>query len=428
LGEFHDKVKMLHAGSPMSLVRQQAAFLGHVRDLLEKAGELGFLVTGGELFRTKEQQALYVQNGLSKTMNSRHLKRLAVDLHFFIEQANGALTQVEDVNTLQPLGDFWENLDPANRWGGNWKNFKDTPHFERREDDHSVARVETMEQSERMVSTHLISAPVGVRCPNHRDDVETIQRMLNFWVHKNLPGLETPLTTDGLFGPKTLGAITGFQQAVVDLSSPDGIISVGGLTMAELCRELPHEIDNLFLSMVYIKASKKDIDLYTPHICRTLEKYAINTPGRQAHFLAQTGHESGELRFREEIADGRAYENRRDLGNTRPGDGPKFKGRGLIQLTGRANYQAYGRDLGRVDELLSTPEIVAEDPALCVDVAGWYWDRRGLNESADQDDLEDGTRKINGGLNGLEDRQRILDRAGALLNTAGQHQDNGTLE
>ena len=61
--------------------------------------------------------------------------------------------------------------------------------------------------------------------------------------------------------------------------------------MAELCRELPREINALVLSLVYIKASKKDVDRYTPHICRTLEKYAINTPGRQAHFLAQTGHE-----------------------------------------------------------------------------------------------------------------------------------------
>jgi predicted chitinase len=419
---------MLYVGPPMSLVRQQAAFLGHVRDLLGKAGELGFLVTGGELFRTKEQQALYVQNGLSKTMNSRHLKRLAVDLHFFIEQTNGALTQIEDVNTLQPLGDFWENLDSANRWGGNWKSFQDTPHFERREDTHAGTRAETAGQSDRRVGTHLISASVGIRCPNHRDDVETIQRLLNFWVHKNLPGLETPLTTDGLFGPKTLAAITGFQQKRVDIASPDGIISAGGPTLAELCRKLPHGINDLFLSLVYIKASNQDIDLLVPHICRTLEKYAIDTPMRQAHFLAQTGHESGELRFREEIADGSAYENRQDLGNTRPGDGPKFKGRGLIQLTGRANYQAYGRDLGRENELLSTPEIVAEDPALCVDVAGWYWGRRGLNEPADQDDLEDVTRKINGGLNGLADRQRILGRARALLNMAGQYKDNGTLE
>jgi predicted chitinase len=387
--------------------------------LLEKAEELGFLVTGGELFRTEEQQAIYVQNGLSQTMNSRHLKRLAVDLHFFIEQANGTLTLVEDVDTLQPLGDFWEDLDPANRWGGNWKTFKDTPHFERREDGDYSARVEIDGQPDRMAGTPLISAAVGVRCPNHRDDVETIQRLLNLWGHKHLPGLETPLTTDGLFGPKTLDAITGFQKTRVDISSPDGIIGVDGPTMAELCRKLPREINASFLSLVYIKASKKDVDRYTPHICRTLEKYAINTPGRQAHFLAQTGHESGELRFREEIADGSAYENRRDLGNVMPGDGPKFKGRGLIQLTGRANYQAYGRDLGREEELLATPEIVAEDPALCVDVAGWYWGKHGLNDPADQDNLKDITRKINGGLNGLADRQRLLDRAGILLSPVG---------
>lgn len=111
----------------MSLVREQAAFLLDVCKLIEFATAQGFTVTGGELFRTAEQQAIYVKTGRSKTMNSIHLKRCAIDLNFF---KDGKLTY--DVATLKPIGDFWESLDPKNNWGGNWKSFKDVPHFERK--------------------------------------------------------------------------------------------------------------------------------------------------------------------------------------------------------------------------------------------------------------------------------------------------------
>ena len=111
----------------MSLVAEQAAFLLDVAKLINYATEQGFVVTGGELFRTAEQQAIYVKTGRSKTMNSIHLKRCAIDLNFF---KDGKLTY--DVATLKPIGDFWESLDPKNNWGGNWKSFKDVPHFERK--------------------------------------------------------------------------------------------------------------------------------------------------------------------------------------------------------------------------------------------------------------------------------------------------------
>jgi hypothetical protein len=111
----------------MSAVREQAAFLLDVCKLIEFATAQGFTVTGGELFRTAEQQAIYVKTGRSKTMNSIHLKRCAIDLNFF---KDGKLTY--DVATLKPIGDFWESLDPKNNWGGNWKSFKDVPHFERK--------------------------------------------------------------------------------------------------------------------------------------------------------------------------------------------------------------------------------------------------------------------------------------------------------
>jgi hypothetical protein len=110
----------------MSLVNEQDAFLDDVAKLLVKIKELGFQRSAGEMFRTVEQQEIYVKTGRSQTKNSMHLKRLAIDLNFF---KNGKL--IYDVATLKPIGDYWESLSPRNRWGGNWKTFKDVPHFER---------------------------------------------------------------------------------------------------------------------------------------------------------------------------------------------------------------------------------------------------------------------------------------------------------
>ena len=153
--------------------------------------------------------------------------------------------------------------------------------------------------------------------------------------------------------------------------------------------------------------------MYLPGLIAGMAARAIDTPLRQAHFLAHIGHESGHLRYNEELASGAAYEGRANIGNTQPGDGRRFKGRGLIQLTGRANYAAYGEAIGR--DLLAAPTLVATDPALAVDVACWFWETRGLNAAADADDIERGTRRINGGLNGIADRRAILARAKRVL-------------
>lgn len=110
----------------MSNISEQAAFLLDLTKLIHKATELGFVVTAGELFRTAEQQEIYVKTGRSKTMNSLHLQRRAVDLNFFV---NGALTY--DKATLAPLGAYWESLHPLNSWGGNGVKLVDTPHFSR---------------------------------------------------------------------------------------------------------------------------------------------------------------------------------------------------------------------------------------------------------------------------------------------------------
>ena len=159
-------------------------------------------------------------------------------------------------------------------------------------------------------------------------------------------------------------------------------------------------------------------------INETCEKYEINTPVRQLCFLAQVGHESGGLFFTEELATGDAYEGRKSLGNTQPGDGKRFKGRGLIQITGRANYKSIGDSLG-VDFTKSPTLLGGKNVKLCTEEqlkyaalsAGWFWNSRKLNAIADLIDIrkpiDEGenlenfkaiTRKINGGFNGLADR------------------------
>jgi predicted chitinase len=110
----------------------------------------------------------------------------------------------------------------------------------------------------------------------------------------------------------------------------------------------------------------------------TLDSYDINTRLRIAHFLGQTCEESAGYRTTEEFASGKEYNGRADLGNAQPGDGPRFKGRGLLQLTGRANYADYGKALG-VD-LVNNPTLAAQ-PALSLKIACEYWKRHNINET-----------------------------------------------
>jgi putative chitinase len=145
----------------------------------------------------------------------------------------------------------------------------------------------------------------------------------------------------------------------------------------------------------------------------TMMKFQINTPKRIAAFLAQLAHESGSLTYVKEIASGEAYEGRKDLGNVHKGDGIKFKGRGLIQCTGRANYEAISKEL-HID-CINKPELLedAENAAL---TAGWFWNKKNLNSLADNDNFVTITRKINGGTNGLDDRKQHWERCKKVLN------------
>ncbi len=168
------------------------------------------------------------------------------------------------------------------------------------------------------------------------------------------------------------------------------------------------------------RARREDVARFFPQMLPTLLNYSIDMPLRQAHFLAQIGHESGSLRFTEELASGDAYEGRADLGNTQPGDGRKFKGRGLIQLTGRANYEKYGQAKGLDFTEGDNCKLLSTDPQLALDVACWFWQTHGLNALSDQDDVRAVTQRINGGLNGLADREDYLLRSKFFLLPAAE--------
>ena len=143
-----------------------------------------------------------------------------------------------------------------------------------------------------------------------------------------------------------------------------------------------------------------------------MNKYEVNTYLRVCHFIAQAAHESASFRTLEEYADGSAYEGRKDLGNVNRGDGKRYKGRGIFQLTGRANYRDMSEKLG-VD-LEGNPEL-AESPEISVLTSLEYWKSRGLNAHADKDNVEMITRRINGGLNGFNDRKNYLAKAKRII-------------
>lgn len=159
------------------------------------------------------------------------------------------------------------------------------------------------------------------------------------------------------------------------------------------------------------------VALYYPPLIAAMEEFEIlDVTSRSAMFLAQIAHESAEFRYVREIASGAAYDTGKlaeRLGNTpeADGDGKLYKGRGLIQITGRNNYRACGKALDA--DLIKNPELL-EQPDLACRSAGWFWSSRNLNELADANTMEAFkavTKKINGGYNGLDDRIKYWNRA-----------------
>ncbi|WNG60940.1 hypothetical protein F0U59_44220 [Archangium gephyra] len=222
---------------------------------------------------------------------------------------------------------------------------------------------------------------------------------------------------DGVFGRRTEAAVKAFQQSRGLVA--DGI--VGTRTWTALGVHVEGEPPEVPITVRLNEKQLQEImprllagraDECLPYLDAAMVEADILTPQRQAAFLAQLAHESAELRFFEELATGEAYEGRRDLGNTRPGDGMRYKGRGPIQLTGRDNYRAAGRALGI--DLEGNPQRAA-DVDVGFRVAAWFWRSRGLNALADVGDFREITRRINGGFNGLAQREVYYRRALEVL-------------
>ncbi|MCY0910826.1 glycoside hydrolase family 19 protein [Massilia antarctica] len=165
------------------------------------------------------------------------------------------------------------------------------------------------------------------------------------------------------------------------------------------------------LKAIMPRAGKR-ADVFCGPLNAAMVEFGISSPARRASFLSQIGHESGQLLYVREIASGEAYEGRRDLGNTSPGDGRRYRGRGLIQITGRANYGACSMALGL--DLLASPELL-EQPVNASRSAAWFWKSHGLNELADAGDQIKVTKRINGGTNGLTERLALFSAAARVL-------------
>lgn len=198
-------------------------------------------------------------------------------------------------------------------------------------------------------------------------------------------------------------------------------------------------------------AAEEHINTYLPALNEVLPKFGIDTPLRVCHFIAQIAHESGGLKYESENLNYSAtalravfgkyfkdeavaqeyhrqperianvvYADRMGNGPSDTCDGWNYRGRGLIQLTGKDNYRICGEAIGI--DLVEQPEVVAEQPAISVSAACWYWNSRHLNQLADQDNIVAITRKINGGTHGLENRKAYLHRAKQAFNIASSQE------
>lgn len=258
-----------------------------------------------------------------------------------------------------------------------------------------------------------IASSVGRTGRNDLADVAAVQILLNLNRDRFPRPKPKALATDGRIGPNTLARIEAFETAVMQLPESDALIAPGDATIIALLAGLPPGPSKEKLSIVLPLAVTSRIERYFEPLKAGMVKYGITTPLQMAHYIAQLGHESMSFLYTEELASGAAYEGRKDLGNKVAGDGRRFKGRGLIQLTGRANYTTYSKFTGI--DYLSDPTQLSTDPVVAVDVSCWFWTDRGLAALAEKDDVKAVTKRINGGYNGLDDRMHNLRRAKAVL-------------
>lgn len=233
------------------------------------------------------------------------------------------------------------------------------------------------------------------------------------YIQERLNHLGLICPEDGNFSGNTVQVWNRF--VTLYKSGTQNVIDATGLRL--LHQALLCSVDQKTVSEIMPHLGDSTLAEYLPFLNQAMYESDISNNKRKAAFLAQLAHESGEFRYMEEIASGRAYEGRSDLGNTQPGDGVRYKGRGPIQLTGRANYRKFGAILGL--DLEGNPEQ-ASRPDVGFRIAAAYWADRGLNEQADAGNFTEITRRINGGQNGRAAREAYHARAQTALANSDQ--------
>lgn len=228
-----------------------------------------------------------------------------------------------------------------------------------------------------------------------------IQTRLHFF------GLLPANGVDGLYGPKTRAAFHQFKQR-----TNQGELDTLGAGSAKLLlelEELPGGGDLISKEQAKAIYGRYPTDQQLTDLNACLHRFEINTHPRMRHFLSQTAHESGGLQWMKELADGSAYEGRSGLGNTHPGDGPRYKGAGVIQLTGRYNYQRFADYIDDPKVMEGVNYVSTTYPFTS---AGFWWHNNNMNALCDSGaTVEQVTRRVNGGLNGLADRKAYYQKA-----------------
>lgn len=225
-------------------------------------------------------------------------------------------------------------------------------------------------------------------------DIKVIQQALN---NKGYS-----LNVDGIAGTSTYNAVISFQKA--NNLTADGMVGPSTLAALNSSTTPPTTGQIVTISQLNTVGWKNVSTSQINDLNSCLKKFSITTAPRLRHFISQCSHESACGLYTKEIADGTAYEGRTDLGNTQPGDGPKYKGAGYIQLTGRSNYQSFANYIGDSKIMNGVDYVAANYPWTS---AGFWWYSNKMNALCDSGaSVETITRKVNGGTNGLADRQK----------------------
>lgn len=217
---------------------------------------------------------------------------------------------------------------------------------------------------------------------------------------------------DNDFGPLTEKALIEWQKK--NGYASDGIASTEILVKMGILKCLTKAVNESSLNLKVLEGHIPNAVLL--QIPDTAEKFNITTNLRLAHFLSQCAHESGNFKWVVEFASGKVYEGRRDLGNTHPGDGVRFKGRGYIQLTGRANYADFSKFCG--EDCVANPDLVATKYPMMS--AAYFFNKNKLWATCDKGataaDVKAVTKRVNGGYTGLDNRQHYFSKFWSLLN------------